>query len=159
MFGIEPKQNYNDDHEILPIHQQIVPPLTPAYDFLLLEDKESSDNMYSLIEVQEEKKQSEFINMAETEKDYKKPHRNLLSNESSSSSESSNDIDPGEVDRLLEDIEANKVNAMTRILDDREYYQPAQNEFQIGSMLWGAKPLPSARSTVFAEDDPHIQIS
>lgn len=87
-------------------------------------------------------------------------HRNLLSNDSQSSgSDSGEEIDPHDVDRLLEDIEANKIHA-NRNHEDRDFFQPpppsTTADYKIGDLIWGAKPLPSVRSTVMAEDDPHI---
>jgi hypothetical protein len=83
--------------------------------------------------------------------------RNLLSNDSQSGgSDSGEEIDPHDVDRLLEDIEANKIHS-NRNQEDRDFFQPPPStDFQTGTLLWGAKPLPSARSTVIAEDDHHI---
>jgi hypothetical protein len=109
-----------------------------------------------MLEIKEPKHQSDLIQIVEST-EHKGVQRNLLSNDSQSGgSDSGEEIDPHDVDRLLEDIEANKVHS-NRNHEDRDYFQPPPTtDFQIGTLLWGAKPLPSARSTVMAEDDPHI---
>ena len=72
--------------------------------------------MYSVLEIEDNKQklQSDLISVDHAAGVVKGGQKNLLSNESDSGLESSDEIDHNDVDRLLEDIEANQVPPSNR---------------------------------------------